>query len=145
MNRRQFIQRVTSVATGLLVFGRPTLRGETQEMRVIMNRRPFVLDNFGICGMSIVDGIAAGLSSAQSEINEIRRIAHSLDDGKPVAARLDEFGRACAAQCPELAELPFPHCGSTRQEMERILAANPGMSREDAFFQVVMEIAEGTL
>jgi len=60
--------------------------------------------------------------------------------------RLDQFGKICAAQQATLSResehfLHWP----VNKSMERILAANPETSREDAFFQAVIEIAEGKL
>jgi len=37
------------------------------------------------------------------------------------------------------------HFGNTRLTINHILAVNPETNREDAFFQAVMEIAEGKL
>ena len=158
VNRRQFIKRATSALCGLAIFGRPVLRGRTKEMPVALGNRSVFATLWDEQGIKASD-VRARIKETQNEQKEIERIARSLsncdcsmefhivqrDCGKTTAERIDEFGRMCAAQRPELAKLPYPHYGSTRQEMERILAANPEMSKEQAFFQAVMEIAESNL
>ena len=45
MNRRDFIKRATSALGGLAIFGRPLLRGETNEMPVTLGNRSVAWHN----------------------------------------------------------------------------------------------------
>ncbi len=68
------------------------------------------------------------------------------DDDKSVTDRLDQFGQACAAQRAELSRESehFFHY-PIKDDMARILADNPEMTREDAFLQAVIERTESNL
>ena len=163
MNRREFIKRAVSTLAGLVAFGRPTLRGKTKEIPATLNNRsvfaPLRIHEYGISADNVQARIATlDQNDCPFEIHIQRHdcklysfeptdteIVLSLPDDESVTDRLDQFGQMLAEQRPKLAELPHLHYDSTHLEMEHILAANPGMSREDAFFQAVIEIAERTL
>lgn len=142
MNRRRFIKRAISVIGGAGIFRHWPLQAPKKEIPVTLGNRSILL--FDPWGISSSD-VRQRIDEIQAEEKEVQRIARSLDDGRCVSARIDGFGRMCAAQRPELARLPMPQSFAVRCNMERILADNPEISREDAFFQAVMEIAEESI
>jgi len=133
MNRRQFIGRITSALGGIAVFGRPVLRGGT------------------------VDGIAAGTESAQPEMDEMHTKANCSICRRTPFILYSYRGwlicgwHSCRIGVDECESyrvatgVGIDDGGACYRKMEQFLAANPEMTREQAFFQAVMEIAESTL
>lgn len=148
MNRRQFMKRADVLVGALLTGAGDLLRGETpapslysqtgQLSRQRLNMQRDELEQRALGNRSIYLFAPWGIKS-----DAAHRLARDLYDGELVTDRLDQFGQACAVQKAELPRGPehFFHY-PIKDDMARILAANPEMTREDAFFQAVIERAD---
>ena len=91
------------------------------------------------------------------ELNEsAKRVQKRFDAfanaGAKPAAQLDEFNKTATGIGERIGRsyrivtnVGIDDGGTNIHRMNHILADNPGMSKEDAFFQAVIEIAERTL
>lgn len=131
MDRRQFIKSASVVLGTILVNPLHLLHRGTEEMPVRLGNPSIAWRNEPTHKWGIKSNYT------------LEQIALSLDDGRPVAARLEQLGHTLAAARRErrckLSEL-FLRC-PIKNDIARILADSPGMSREDAFLQAVMERA----
>jgi hypothetical protein len=118
ITRRDFIRRIAGVIAGASIFGRPVFRRATLQT----TPEPFVFN----------DDIAIFQETERQIAIAARKSLEKLI--------YDEYwSRHFKGPTSGIENASMP------DEMERILAANPGISREDAFFQAVMEIAEASL
>jgi len=147
MNRRQFIQRFVS-AIALSMLELPRLR-DVEEMPVILgNRSVFATlwDNWGIKS-GAVRARAAKLNKRPSLVFDPYAVVGdgwSLDNRQTTAGNLAQFTQALAQQDPSLSHLPLPDSANIRR-MNRIIADNPGMTKEQAFLEAVTQRAEAVL
>lgn len=145
MNRRRFIQCVTSAIAGTLAFGRPVLRSVTKEQSVTLgNRSLMLLEPWGISSSDVCQRI--------DEQEEIERIAHRLQDcaetcSPRLYAQIDDCAGADfdPARAIEVNIDASAHWEYINARMQATLVANPEMERDQAFFLAVMEIAEESI
>lgn len=138
MNRRQFIKSAFIAADAFIFKPVNLLRGGTiEEMPVSLGNRSVFAALWDEQGIKAED--------VRARVDDLALQLKDPTDAEPFIQDLDWMNCAACQHQRDRLVVYRSHAICDKDDMERILAVNPEMSHEDAFFQAVMRVAEREL